>query len=326
MMKIVGHSHHRQTLAHMANEDTLPSALLFAGVAGIGKMGVAQELARQLLCGSPSPVPQGGCGSCQTCTLVNVGNHPDLHTLSFREEQRITVDDVRHTLTALNLRSFMGGRRVAILNDADAMGVVSANILLKSLEEPRPDTYYILVASNPAQLPITVLSRCQKWFFDRLSTDDIAAILRARGEPLPKEEILALADGSITTLDLLKDADTRWEELQGLLESAYRGEAARVAQAAQKLGSEKDALPQTCILLRMALRKRLQESSGRDAAASAVWAHALQNLLDGEYLIFERHAQPTLVLFRVLEGCNAAYGARYMRTGNSHPTLLSELL
>lgn len=325
-MQLFGHTQHRQNLAALANGDTLPSALLFAGIAGIGKVAVARELARQLLCSAPAPVPQGGCGSCQTCTLVSVGNHPDLHTLSFAEEKRITVDDVRHTLSALNLRSFMGGRRVAILNDADAMGVVSANILLKSLEEPRPETFYILVAANPSQLPITVLSRCQKWFFDRLTGDDIAAVLKARGETPPADAVLSLADGSMTTLDLLKDADARWEELQGLLESAYRGDGARIAQAAQRFGAEKDALPQTCILLRMALRKKLMECSSRDVAASAVWAHALQNLLDAEYLIFERHSQPTLVLFRVLESCSGAYAARYMRTGNSHPPLLGEVM
>ena len=156
----------------------LPHALLIHGAAGIGKLALAEHLARLLLCESPTS-PSEPCGHCGPCRWIETGNHPDLRRLepeamatpvageeAPRSDKRarpsieIKVDQVRELADFLNIGSHRGGRRVAIVHPAEAMNVHAANSLLKSLEEPSPSVVFLLVSHRPAQLLPTIRSRC----------------------------------------------------------------------------------------------------------------------------------------------------------------------
>lgn len=320
MTSIIGHTTQRRELAELVRFDRLPSALVFSGLHGIGKNLVAREVARQLLCDQKERAPQGGCGTCRTCTLFESGTHPDLINLTFSGERGATVDDIRAALEKISLKPFMGGKKVAILNDADEISIVGANILLKSLEEPRPDTYFILVLANPSRLPATILSRCQRLFFDRLSTDEIKEIINLRGIQEISEALTLLADGSAASLDSLQAQSEMWEDVRAVVERAWLGDQAIVARAAQEWGADKNQIKERLTFLRTTIRQRLIATCA-DSNATAVWGTALQNALDAEYLILDRHVNPTLTIFKTLQSCDRALSSTYQITPRQNPTL-----
>jgi DNA polymerase III delta prime subunit len=320
MTSIIGHTKQRQELSQLVRSDRLPSALIFSGLHGIGKHLIAREVARQLLCEQKESASQGGCGTCRTCTLFKSGTHPDMRTLSFSGEHGASVDDIRHALEKMSLKPFMGGKKVTILNDADEISIVGANVILKSLEEPRPDTYFILVLANPSRLPPTILSRCQRFFFDRLSTEEIKDIITLRGIQEISEALALLADGSAASLDSLQAQSDMWEDVRAVVERAWLGDHAIVARAAQEWGADKNQIKERLTFLRTTIRQRLLATSA-DSSATAVWAVALQNALDAEYLILDRHVNATLTIFKTLQSCDQALSSSYQITPRQHPTL-----
>lgn len=322
---IIGHEKQKKELCDLVATDRLPSALIFSGLRGIGKSLVARGVARQLLCGLKHEAPHGGCGTCRQCILFEAGTHPDIHNLSFSGDNGATVDDIRIVLEKMSLKAFMGGKKIAVLNDADEISTVGANILLKSLEEPRPDTYFILILANPSRLPTTILSRCQRFFFDRLSTEEIKAIMTQRGIPEVNEALTLLADGSAASLDSLQAQGEMWEDVRAVIERAWQGDVGIVAKAAQEWGAEKSQLKDRLTFLRTTIRQRLL-NTGESNAAAAVWATALQNVLDAEYLILDRHVNPTLTILKTLQSCNQALATTYQVTPRLQPTLGDMLL
>jgi DNA polymerase-3 subunit delta' len=191
-----------QRLIAQHREGRLPHALLLKGSAGLGKQDFALALASALLCRKPAASGEA-CGSCETCSLVKAGTHPDwLQLAPEAEGKAIRVDDVRELSASLTLTSQFGGYKVAIIAVADAMNMNAANSLLKTLEEPTANSVLILVSSRPHRLPITIRSRCQSIEFrapewsqarDWLAQEKVAdadLMLRlAHGAPLLAREL-----------------------------------------------------------------------------------------------------------------------------------------
>ena len=151
--------------AHLPDGD-FPHALLLSGVAGLGKKDLAFFLAKALLCPSPVNNPTTGqlqaCHQCRSCQLFSAGNHPDLLHLTTPEEKKIIpVDAVRDLIQWSVLSSQLNGRKVIIIEPAEAMNQNAANSLLKTLEEPVADTIIIMVTHKKQALLATIKSRCQ---------------------------------------------------------------------------------------------------------------------------------------------------------------------
>lgn len=321
---LIGHTQQRQALAALVSEERLPSSLLFSGTAGIGKRLIAQELASQLLCLQQSPAPQGGCGQCQSCRLIRIGNHPDLRKLDW-EGDEMSVDDLRATLEKLSLRPFLGTRKVTILNDADNISTIGANILLKSLEEPRPENFFILTATTPSRLPQTVLSRCQRWFFDRLSNSDLDAILIQRGAGDEDRALIPFADGSCAALESIRSKGELREETRNALDAAWRGDIATITKIAQDWAADKAGIKERLTFLRTSIRERLIESAA-DKNKAVVWAHGLQNAIDAEYLVVDRHVNATLVILAVLKSCSGSLSVSYQIIPNATAPVYERIL
>jgi DNA polymerase III subunit delta' len=165
--------------------DALPHALLLAGPAGLGKREFLADFVKGLLCQHPE---QGvACGTCRSCLLLAAGTHPDVVALSFGLRKdggvrtEIVVDQVRDLSQRLAMSSQFGGWQVATIDPADAMNAAAANALLKTLEEPTPSTILILVADEPARLPATIRSRCQRIDFLVPSREVALDWLRGQG-------------------------------------------------------------------------------------------------------------------------------------------------
>ena len=149
--------------------ERLPGALLLAGPQGIGKDRFARFLAQSLLCEQPL-ADHAACGECEACRWFAAGNHPDYRYLApeNREDDKgarrlaqIKIEAIRDMIDFAQLTAHRGGRRVIVLEPAEALNLAAANALLKILEEPPEDVHFILVAHRPRRLLPTLLSRCR---------------------------------------------------------------------------------------------------------------------------------------------------------------------
>ena len=144
----------RQQLAH---------ALLLSGRAGLGKRALARQLAASLLC-SDFAMLNRACGQCKSCQLMAADSHPDfLPIAAEKSSSGILIDQIRQLNQFAALKSQMGGMQVVLIEDAGRMNRNAANALLKTLEEPNPNLYLILLTENAQGLLPTIRSRCQQY-------------------------------------------------------------------------------------------------------------------------------------------------------------------
>jgi DNA polymerase-3 subunit delta' len=143
----------------MARE-RLPHALLIHAAAGLGGEALAAWIAAFVLCETRAKAP---CGQCAACKLLAASTHPDFHWVTREEDARqLQIDQVRHLCDVLAFKSYRGGYKAAVVATADLMNANAANALLKTLEEPPPQSLLILCAARPSRLPATIVSRCQR--------------------------------------------------------------------------------------------------------------------------------------------------------------------
>ncbi len=153
-------------LMRTLQEGTFVHAYLISGMEGMGKRSLARLMTQYLLCtGADKP-----CGQCPACVQVREGNHPDVLTVApgkpLSPDVRaglsgIPVDEIRYVISQVGQHTFIGGRRVVIIERADKMNPPAQNALLKTLEEPLPDTIFLLLSDAPELLLPTIVSRCR---------------------------------------------------------------------------------------------------------------------------------------------------------------------
>lgn len=215
-----------QNLQQSRRQGRLPHAILLTGPQGLGKQEFALYFAQSLLCEHNGPEGEP-CGQCRACLLYQAGNHPDLALVSPLEgKKNIGVDQVREIGHYLALKAQYSGHRVVVLFPAETMNVNSANSLLKTLEEPASGTVLVLVTHRPAQLPATIRSRCQEIRFGSVAPELGAEWLKARGNTVDSELLLALADGAPLKAARFADDNmiqTRLEWFQALEALAKQG-------------------------------------------------------------------------------------------------------
>jgi DNA polymerase-3 subunit delta' len=146
----------------------LGHGLLICGPAGLGQRALAERLARRLLCRTRTAAGEP-CGGCRSCQLFAAGTHPDYTLVSFEPTKdgsklrsEIVIEQIRTLSERMALTPQYGGAQVVLLDPADAINPAACNALLKTLEEPQPGRYLWLLSANPARLPATIRSRCQR--------------------------------------------------------------------------------------------------------------------------------------------------------------------
>ncbi len=233
---ILGHDHVLDRFRRSLRQGRLASTFLFLGLPGIGKRSVSFHLAQCLLCETTPPEQLVACGNCPGCQQVAALTHPDLIFIQKPADKSFIpveffIGDREHRMREglchdIALKPFRGGRKIAIIDDADYLNQEGANCLLKTLEEPPPQSVIILIGtSEQRQLP-TIRSRCQIVRFAPLSERHVAELLQRHSslEPAQIDTVAKRADGSLSRALELSDTeleDARRDMLQQLSQSDF---------------------------------------------------------------------------------------------------------
>ena len=216
--QVVGQQEVRQLLIRQVKENRVPHAMLFSGPEGCGKLAMAVALAQYLLCHQPGE--NDACGVCPACRQTIKVEHPDLHfsypiivkksgsttSETYVQEWKMLLRDSFYfgmndwleqmgdaskqavipeaegdrILEKMSLSSYEGGYKVMIIWKAERLNASAANNLLKMLEEPAPQTVFILISEHPENILETIRSRTQQVRFRPLSTEEISKALMER--------------------------------------------------------------------------------------------------------------------------------------------------
>lgn len=175
---VVGQQHIVSTLEHAITEGRLSHAYLFCGPRGTGKTTMARILAKALLCRNAEAARAegaSGCmpdGTCEECELIAEGNHPDVYELD--AASRTGVDNVREEIiNSVNFAPVRGKCKIYIIDEVHMLTTAAFNALLKTLEEPPAHVIFVLCTTDPQKILETILSRCQRFDFHRISNEDI---------------------------------------------------------------------------------------------------------------------------------------------------------
>jgi DNA polymerase-3 subunit gamma/tau len=161
---VVGQEHITQTLINAINGDRLAHAYLFSGARGVGKTSVARILARAINCsdgenGNP-------CNKCNLCRDITQGSSVDVQEIDGASNRGI--DEIRELRENIKYMPSSGKFRVYIIDEVHMLTLPAFNALLKTLEEPPPHVKFIFATTEPHKVPVTILSRCQRFDFKRI--------------------------------------------------------------------------------------------------------------------------------------------------------------
>jgi DNA polymerase-3 subunit delta' len=332
--EILGHDQVWDRFRRSLDRGRLASTFLFVGPHGIGKRGTAMRLAQCLLCETTPAEDLHACGSCPSCQQVAALTHPDLIVIGKPEDKSFIpvecfIGDREHRMREglchdIALKPFRGGRRIAIIDDADFLNQEGANCLLKTLEEPPPQSLIILIGSSEQRQLPTIRSRCQIVRFAPLPPPLVAELLTRQNhvDAAQAHSVAVRCGGSLTRA--LELCDPELEQTRGtLLEQLCRLDFDSLTLATTVTGfveaAGKDAPPRRARLrqvvemaadfYRAVMRQSAQTGPSGDplidqlvAAACQAWggnpvvaAACLDRCLDAQQQIDANANLPTLV-------------------------------
>lgn len=186
-----------RTLSSAIINNRIASAYLLTGIRGVGKTTSARIVATAINCENKkiNGTEVEACGECANCKSVKAGNHPDI--IEIDAASRTSVDDVRQIIESSEYKSFLGKYKIFIIDEVHMLSKNAFNALLKTLEEPPKNVLFIFATTEVNKIPITILSRCQRFDLRRLSPEEIEALIakisESEGIKFEKEALILIA-------------------------------------------------------------------------------------------------------------------------------------
>ncbi|MGN6275984.1 MAG: DNA polymerase III subunit gamma/tau [Solirubrobacterales bacterium] len=244
--EVVGQTHVVRTLRNAVEQGKVHHAYLFVGSRGTGKTSMAKILARSLNCerGGPTVTP---CGECESCLTIAAGTSVDVIEMDAASNR--SVDDVRDLRERVAYAPAGGHWKVYILDEAHMLTKEAWNAFLKTLEEPPPNTVFVLATTESHKVMATIADRCQRFDFQRPSLEQISEVLTrvAAAESIEVDEgalamIARSAQGSfrdaLGTLDQLVAFGGSHVELNDVLEMLGAADAELLFEAVDAVVAE----------------------------------------------------------------------------------------
>jgi DNA polymerase-3 subunit gamma/tau len=228
--QVVGQQHVVRTLRNAVERDKVHHAYLFVGSRGTGKTSMAKILARSLNCerGGPTVTP---CGECESCVTIAAGTSVDVIEMDAASNR--SVDDVRDLRERVAYAPAAGRWKVYILDEAHMLTKEAWNAFLKTLEEPPPNTVFVLATTESHKVMATIADRCQRFDFQRPSLEQISEVL----ERVAVAESIEVDEGAVATI--ARSASGSFRDALGTLDQlvAFGGERVGLDDVLQMLGA-----------------------------------------------------------------------------------------
>ncbi len=222
--EVVGQGHVTRTLKNAIKSGRISHAYLFSGPRGIGKTTVARLMAKALNC-TEGPTPDF-CNKCPMCTGISEGKLTDVYEID--GASNTGVDDVRELRENVRYLPSVGRYKIYIIDEVHMLSINAFNALLKVLEEPPAHVIFIFATTEPQKIPVTILSRTQRFDFRRISSFEISKKL---GE-ISKAEGISVTDGALTIISReaegsMRDAQSLFDQVIGYAKDKVAEETVR---------------------------------------------------------------------------------------------------
>lgn len=196
---VAGQEHIITTLKHAVEENKIAHAYLFCGPRGTGKTSIAKLLAKAINCEHDITA----CGECENCKAIENNNHPDVIEIDAASNNG--VDEVRNLIEKVKFAPSQGKYKVYIIDEVHMMSTGAFNALLKTLEEPPAHVVFVLATTEPHKILPTIISRCQRFDFTKLSLKDIVNRMKI----VLKQENCKVDDDALEMIAKLADGGMR---------------------------------------------------------------------------------------------------------------------